>query len=408
MQSRTKVACIVVFFSIAAAVNYSIGEEPKNDSAKKESGTAAAKQKDKSARSDTPTNVLPAEDWKKVDAAVERALNWLAAEQQVDGSFPSLQKGQPGVTSLCVMAFTAHGHVPGKGEYGERLDNAVEFILNCQKENGLISLPGDDTPQVEQVPMGAGTQVAYNHAISSMLLSELYGMGDSRHADRMEKVIKKALAASLTMQRWPKEKEVDKGGWRYLDKHDESDSDLSVTGWELMFLRSARNAGFEVPDQPIADAVAYIRRCYDEKYGAFVYSAGSEDSRSRGTAGAGILALAHAGLHNSPEALHTGDWILAQGFKEYNVHANFNKRFVHDRYHYGLFMCCQGMYQLGGKYWEAFFPPAVETLLAHQQPNGSWPAENHHYDARFGNCYTTALVLMTLGAPNQLLPIYQR
>jgi hypothetical protein len=66
------------------------------------------------------------------------------------------------------------------------------------------------------------------------------------------------------------------------------------------------------------------------------------------------------------------------------------------------------MYQLGGKYWQAFFPPVVETLLANQQPDGSWPAENHHYDGRYGNAYTTALVLLTLGAPNQLLPIYQR
>ena len=44
----------------------------------------------------------------------------------------------------------------------------------------------------------------------------------------------------------------------------ESDSDLSVTGWHLMFLRSARNAGFDVPDRAIADAVAYIRRTFSE------------------------------------------------------------------------------------------------------------------------------------------------
>ena len=163
-----------------------------------------------------------------------------------------------------------------------------------------------------------------------------------------------------------------------------------------------------MPEAPINDAVAYVRRCYDKRYGAFVYATDSDDSRSRGTAGAGILALAHAGFHNSPEALQTGDWVLKHDFKDYNVHANFSRQYVHDRYHYGLFMCCQGMYQLGGKYWEAFFPPVVETLLANQQPDGSWPAENHHYDARYGNAYTTALVLLTLGAPNQLLPIYQR
>ena len=43
-----------------------------------------------------------------------------------------------------------------------------------------------------------------------------------------------------------------------------------------------------------------------------------------------------------------------------------------------------------------------------QNPDGSWDAESHTDDRMYGNAYTTALVLMTLGAPNQLLPIFQR
>jgi hypothetical protein len=50
----------------------------------------------------------------------------------------------------------------------------------------------------------------------------------------------------------------------------------------------------------------------------------------------------------------------------------------------------------------------VRTLLANQQADGSWPAESHFNDAQFGNAYTTALVVLSLGAPNQFLPIFQR
>jgi hypothetical protein len=50
----------------------------------------------------------------------------------------------------------------------------------------------------------------------------------------------------------------------------------------------------------------------------------------------------------------------------------------------------------------------VRTLLENQQPDGSWPADSHWHDGQFGNAYTTALVVMTLGAPNQLLPVFQR
>jgi hypothetical protein len=233
-------------------------------------------------------------------------------------------------------------------------------------------------------------------------------MSSPERARRIEAVVERSLATSLTMQRWSKDRAVDRGGWRYVDDIDSVDSDLSVTGWELMFLRSARNAGFDVPKEPIDEAVAYIRRCYSSDYGAFQYMIENSDHRSRCTAGAGILALAHAGYHDSMEAQQSGRWLLEHDFVDYNVSLPFTQTWVHDRYHYGLFNCCQGMYQLGGEYWEAFFPATVRTLLENQQADGSWPVDSHWHDSQFGSAYTTALVVMTLGAPNQLLPVFQR
>src|SRR2546423_14986692 len=88
--------------------------------------------------SDSPANVLTPGQWRRLDAAVGRALTWLANQQQADGSFRTLDSGQPGVSSLCMMAFIAHGNVPGKGQYGTRLERATDFVLSCQKPNGLI------------------------------------------------------------------------------------------------------------------------------------------------------------------------------------------------------------------------------------------------------------------------------
>ena len=127
------------------------------------------------------------------------------------------------------MAFMAHGHASGNGQYGPRLQRAADFVLGCQKENGLLAKVGIDVPEISrQLDGHMGTCTAYDHAISSLLLSELYGMSDPRRAQRMEGAIKKALAATLKMQRWPKDKDFDKGGWRYIDDRDESDSDLSA------------------------------------------------------------------------------------------------------------------------------------------------------------------------------------
>jgi hypothetical protein len=397
---------ILLVLAVLLAVAAPAQAQQPTGSALSNSKAASAREE---ARDDTPSNVLAPEEWQRVDAAVERALNWLAAQQQTDGAFPTLEAGQPGVTSLCMLAFMAHGHLPGDVIYGKRLERAADFVLNSQRENGLLSRVGPDGPEITRdVVHELGEAAAYNHAISALTLSELYGMSEHERAARIQKVVAKALKASLTMQRWPKDK-LDVGGWRYIGRPvNGGDSDLSITGWELMFLRSARNAGFEVPKESIDDAVGYIRRCFSKNYGTFVYMRGSSDLRSRAMAGAGILALAHAGFHGAPEASQSAEWLLKYNFDDYNKIAPFRSQWPIDRYHYGLFNSCQGMYQLGGRYWEAFFPSAVRTVLANQQPDGSWPAESHFNDAPFGNAYTTALVVMSLGAPNQFLPIFQR
>jgi hypothetical protein len=362
-----------------------------------------------SRRDDSPGNVLSAAEWHRVDRAADRALRWLASQQQSDGSFPTLDLGQPGVTCLCTLAFMAHGHLPGEGPYGGQLERAVDFALRCQKPNGLITLLGPEGKEISRdIGHDIGNAASYNHGIASLTLSEIYGTTKLKNAGRLQAAIQRSLRATLEMQRWPKERVIDYGGWRYVDDFNHEDSDLSITGWQLMFLRSARNAGFDAPKESIDDAVAYVRRAYSREYGAFGYVAGEGDYRSRGMAGAGILALAHAGYHNAPEAQQSGKWILEHPFDQYNSIEPFTQSWKNDRYHYGLFNCCQAMYQLGGRYWEAFFPRTVATLLANQQADGSWQPENHHHDAQFGNAYTTALVLLTLGAPNQLLPIYQR
>lgn len=361
-----------------------------------------------------PDEVLTEEEWAAVDKAVERGLAWLAKQQQRDGSFPTMPQGQPAVSALCELAFLAHGHLPGEGEYGNRLSMAIDYVAACQKENGLVALVAPRGPRLtRQVSHLVGTTASYNHAIASLALSENYSMGSAEVIEQLDPIINKSIAVTLEMQQWPKRREVDKGGWRYLNVTAEIseplDSDLSATGWHLMFLRSAKNAGFDVPQEPINEAIGFVKRCFIPKYGAFLLFSSESDHRTRGMAGAGILALAHSGLHNAPEAKAAGDWILRYSFSPYNAQETFGKRgWVDDRYHYSAFNCCQAMYQLGGHYWQEYFPPFVKTVLASQRPDGSWDSESHTDDAMYGKAYTTSLVLLSLGAPNQLLPVFQR
>ena len=270
-------------------------------------------------------DVLTEKQWKQLDESVGRGLKWLATQQQEDGSFEAIDRGQPAVTSFCVMAFLAQGKSPVDGEYKEQLTKAIDFIVDQQKPNGLIATVGPSAvpiprdqlsvegPQVQSKPNYVGVTATYNHAISSLALCEAYGQCDTEQAKKLTPVIEKAIAATLEMQRWPGKQKKNVGGWRYVTRHGAGDSDLSVTGWQLMFLRSAKDAGFDVPKKSIDAAVKYVENCFiqgqDLQVHAYAPGTRWNDAITRAMAGEGILAMAHAGKHSSPEAIASGEWV---------------------------------------------------------------------------------------------------
>jgi len=356
-------------------------------------------------------NVLDDDQWKKIDQSVDRGLAWLASEQREDGSFPSIEAGQPAVTSLVLMAFLAEGESPTEGKYSKTLARAIDFIVSNQKKNGLIAaLAHDAAPisrQQRQADISASVAIVYNHSISSLALAEAYGQCDEAQAKKLNEVIEKAIAATIEIQNFKGRRPLEEGGWKYIIDRFNGKSDLSSTAWQLMFLRSAKKAGFDVPQENIDRAMEFVKNCYNRGTEVFIYEPYIQNSESRAMAGAGIVAMAHGGLHHRDKAQRSGDWILTRDFTKYNADESINGwDWQPDRFHYGVFHCTQGMYQLGGKHWKEFFPPVVETLLDNQDDDGSWPPEK--YDKMYGNCYSTSLCVLSLSVPKQKLPIFQR
>jgi hypothetical protein len=343
--------------------------------------------------------------WKQVEDAVDRALAWIASQQQADGSFPTLSSGQPAVTSLCVMAFLSRGHQPGSGPYGQRLNRAIDFVLSCQRPDGLFSY---DVPGPFHDYRGAAGTASYNHAIAGLMLGEVYGHVTGARAKAVKAEIQNALQFTRNLQTRYKARVVDQGGWRYLRLKGpgDPDSDLSITAWQLMFLRSAKNAEFAVPQGYVDEALSFVHRCWDDRQGVFNYALqvdGSGFGSSRGMMGAGILSLSLAGQHQTTVARRAGEWLLAHPYRY------FGESFgPWDKFFYSTYYCSQAAAQLGGKYWEGFYPPLVDMLLNVQAPDGSWPPEPLQGDAIFGNDYSTAMAVLSLTPPYQLLPVYQR
>jgi hypothetical protein len=345
----------------------------------------------------------PAE-WAQVEICVDRALAWIATQQAADGSFPTRPTAQPAVTSLCVLAFLSRGHQPGAGPYGAQLNHAIDFVLGCQMSDGLFSY---ETPEPVFKITGSSYTATYNHAIAGLMLGEVFGHVSGLRSKDVKQALQKALQYTRDLQIRPKKYPNDRGGWRYLriQGHPmDADSDLSVTGWQLMFLRSARNAEFKVPQQYIDDAMDYVHRTWNERKGMFHYeiSASQSDRYTRGLMGSAILSLALGGQHQSPEALAAGDWLLAHPFREFSEQIGGS-----DRFFYSMYYCSQAAAQLGGHYWAGIFPPIAGILLQVQHPDGSFPLENRN-DGMFGPVYSSALAVLSLTPAYQILPVYQR
>jgi len=339
---------------------------------------------------------LSAQQWLKIDESVDRALEFLISQQDRDGSFRTFQTGQPGVTSLCVLAFLSRGHVPGEGPYGDAITRAINFVLSKQQDDGLLF----DIPIGRFYSNGSPAKTGiYNHAIAGLMLAEVHGMCTSEQEERIRVAVDKGIDFTLKHQSRYRRNPEEQGGWRYLRLRPDhrSDADLSITSWQLLFLRSARNAGFDVPQVPIDNAMAYVERCFDPARGTFVYCIVAGRNTTAAMAGAGIISFSMGGRHNSEPAIRAGEWMARQRFDRYGGM---------ERYHYSAYYCSQAAYQLGGDYWSHFYPPLMKTLVGNQRADGSWRVGSK--DSRYGNAYSTALGALALTPPYQILPIYQR
>lgn len=316
-----------------------------------------------------------------VTRAVDRGVDYLLKSQLPDGSWLSPMGKNTGITSLAVMAILSAGHEPGRGKKGEGIDRAVRFLLEHQRD-GMIN-----TSDTSHGPM-------YEHGISTLLLGEVLGMVNEERPgfEKIHRTHRAAVNLILRAQNVPKDASTT-GGWRYTPGS--IDSDLSVTGWQLLALRAAQDAGLAVPKKNIDQAVDYVKRCAHPS-GGFSYMPGGEPNVAR--TGTGILSLQICGDFQSPEARRGGEWLLKNPLQ-----------FQGPFFYYSAYYSSQAMYQLGGEMWERWRPLSEGILLERQRTDGSWPAppnETHEHQA--GPAYTTALAILSLTVDYKFLPIYQR
>jgi hypothetical protein len=318
---------------------------------------------------------------KEVDRAIDHALTFLANMQdRSDGAWRSRSSKNPAITSLAVMAFLSAGHVPGEGKYGAVIEKGIRRVLKFQQPNGLIS--------------SEAAHEMYHHGISTLMLAEVAGMTDGPLGEEVRDRLERAIAIILRAQRTGNGQE--RGGWRYRVAPT-GGSDISVTGWQIMALRAAKNLGCDVPPSAIDRAIDFIRRCRKESNGGFRYT--PNDDVTIPCTGTSILALELCGkeFHHGPEVLKAGSYLVQE---------NNLPRWGAGHFFYGVYYGSQATFQLGGNYWAVYHPRLREVLLQNQEANGSWTGGGA--DASFGPAYCTSMSVLALTVEYRFLPIYQR
>jgi hypothetical protein len=293
----------------------------------------------------------------ETERAISRGLRYLAVIQSSNGSWG--EKYEVAITALSLMAFMARGYLPGRPPYGEKLDDAIGFLVERSK--------------IKDGYMGVSM---YEHALATLALSEAWGMSNRKE---IRGAIKRAVNVILRAQ-------SPVGGWRYQPLP--IDADISVTVMQIVALASAKEAGIYVPSQVIEKAIVYVKSLQHKPSGGFGYRTPSEPKFGR--TAAGVMSLMLCGEHNS-EAVKKG---LNYLMKQAHIRDP-------DHHFYGHYYAVQAMFHAGEKYFRQWYPLVRDSLISEQRRNGSWPK-------RQDKGYSTAMAILILAVPYQYLPIFQR
>lgn len=318
--------------------------------------------------------------------AIRRGLDYLTDTQNENGSwtdrvgrkvhysYRGVVTEHIGVTALAGLAFLSNGSLPDQGPYAEPLRRALEYILEHTHATGFIQ---------------ARDSRMYSHAFATLFLAQIYGCTSD---PKVKKALKRAVRLIINSQNA-------EGGWRYLPGA--VDSDMSITVCQVMALRSARNAGVEVPRESIDRAIGYVKKSFRPRVGAFTYQI--EDDYRMGPSrytfaltACGVTALYGAGEYDADE-VHRGLEYLYYHLPQQDVNSAAH-RFD---YYYGQYYAIQAAFQKGGRFWSRWYRQIQKDLLGVQESAGNWRD-------LVGKNYATAMATIILQIPYQYLSITER
>jgi hypothetical protein len=343
------------------------------------------------------------------ERAVEAGLDFLARHQNPDGSWSlhDFRQGRPGyenagagqmrsdtaATGLSLLAFLGAGYTHTDGKYRPVVARGLAYLVGNQVNDGDLFVPQDEKSNINVW--------LYSHGIASIALCEAYGM--TRDATLREPA-QRALSFIVAAQH-PTE-----GGWRYAPRQG---SDTSVSGWQLMALKSGELAGLQVPLECYQRVTAWLDGAQAQANPAvYVYRPKAKQPHQRApsrvmTAEALLMRQYLGWRRDNPNMQAGADYLRA------NL-PGWDTAVGQERDSYYWYYATQVMFQVGGSHWEEWNGRLRALLIdnqAHEGPlGGSWEplgATPDRWGREGGRIYVTAMHLLMLEVYYRHLPLYQ-
>ena len=331
---------------------------------------------------------------------VNQSLEWLSNHQSEDGRWDCdnfMSNGDPsrgplcngkgmatydvGVTGLALLCFLGAGHTHREGNYTMTVLRGLKWLRDQQDADGCFGPRGDQ-------------HFTYSHAIAALAMAEAYGMSRS---GIWKNSAQDGINYVMQCQNPYK-------AWRYGERP--GDNDVSVTGWMVMALKSAKAAGLDVNDACFQWALDFVNEMTDEENGRTGYTKRGElpvraegrleqfpATESESLTGVGILTRVFCGQDPAatPE-IKAGAELISRRLPVWEP-----KSGKVDMYYW--YYATLAMYQVGGEDWVTWNARLKDAVITPQRTDGNYAGSWDPIGAwgeDGGRVYSTALMTLCM------------
>ena len=323
----------------------------------------------------------------KSEVAVSRGLRWLAAHQKRDGSWsfdhqsgpcqghcrnpgdPGSETGSIGATALALLPFYGAGYTHSQGEYQDVMKRGLYYL---GKQMVLTAEGSGD--------FGGSVGKMYDQGLVTLLFCEAYAM---THDEELKKFAQAGIDFIVAAQHV-------EGGWRYMPGQP---GDTTVTGWQLMALKSGKLAGLEVSSSAMYRVTHFLETVSEDKGTTYGYQ---NDQARPCTTAIGLYCRMLTGWNHFHPSLKRGvEHLVQRGPSSNDVYFNYYATMVLNHF--------------DGPSWPVWNQSLRDRFIAEQatqgHESGSWYYEHAHSDIG-GRLYNTCMVLLTLEVYYRYMPLY--